>query len=244
MNIRHSWAVIVPMANEEKDFQSFAEEVKKVLDDIGSGTAYHVINNFSHDRTYELSQELSLKDPRFITIFAPENRHLPDAYISGLRAAFDAGNEYIIEMDAGLSHDPHQLPDFLRALEAGHQCVFGSRMVPGGSITHSPINRRLLSRAGTLLSNAMLGTKLADMTSGYQGFHRDVVENIINYPLQSTAHFYQTELRYLLRNYNACEIPISYQSPSPRVSKRAIQNAYQTLLYYFFLRLSGRAKEL
>jgi dolichol-phosphate mannosyltransferase len=82
------------------------------------------------------------------------------------------------------------------------------------------------------------------MTSGYQGFHRDVVEKIINHPFRSKAHFYQTELRYLLRKRRIFEVPIHYQAPSPRVSKNAIKNAYQTLFYYFIQRLIGNKPTL
>jgi dolichol-phosphate mannosyltransferase len=244
MNLQRNFAVIVPMANEERDFEPFVAEVGRVLDVMGSGMVYHIINTASRDRTLELSRELSLRDPRFITVFAPENRHLPDAYISGLRAAYNAGHEYIIEMDAGLSHDPKQLSDFIKALEGGYSCVFGSRIIQGGTIKNSSINRRLLSQVGTILSNVLLGTKLYDMTSGYQGFHRDIVAKVIEYDLKSTAHFYQTEVRYLLRNANWLEIPIQYQSPSPRVSRKAIQNAYESLLYYFLCRIAGNEKEI
>lgn len=232
------------MANEEADFDRFIDAVSSTLYTIGSGTVYLVTDNASRDRTSALCDTLAKKDQRYVNIFAPQNRNLKDAYIIGLRAAYQAGHTYIIEMDAGLSHDPTVIPEFLRLLNSNYECVFGSRYIQGGSIKNSPFKRRLLSRTGTILSNTLLGTKLFDMTSGYQGFHRDIVEKIIAYPLKSTAHFYQTEIRYLLRNRKIVEIPIQYESPSPRVSNRAIQNAYQTLLYYFFLRLKGRAKEL
>jgi dolichol-phosphate mannosyltransferase len=82
------------------------------------------------------------------------------------------------------------------------------------------------------------------MTSGFQGFHRDVVAKILSHQFKSTAHFYQTELRYLLRKHKIFEVPIHYSAPSPRVSKKAIKNAYQTLFYYFLSRLKGESKAL
>lgn len=239
-----NWALVVPMANEEADFNHFIDVLSSTLTSIGSGTVYLVTDNASHDKTVVLCDALSKKDPRYVSIFAPQNRNLADAYVAGLRAAYQEGHTHIIEMDAGLSHNPATIPEFLHLLAAGYECVFGSRYIHGGSIRNSPLQRRFLSKTGTVLSSILLGTKLHDMTSGYQGFHRDIAERIITYPLMSTAHFYQTEIRYLLRNRKITEIPIEYTSPSPRVSKRAIQNAYQTLLYYFFLRLEGRAKEL
>jgi dolichol-phosphate mannosyltransferase len=239
-----NWAIVIPMANEEQDFKPFIEMLNFVIDELNPGNVYFVIDKASNDRTLELCEELSARDSRYITVWAPENKNVVDAYVRGLRAAFEAGHDIIIEMDAGLSHDPRAIPMFLRVLNEGNECAFGSRFINGGSMGDSPFKRRMLSKTGTVLANMLLGTKLRDMTSGYQGFHRDVVEKIINHEFKSKAHFYQTELRYLLRKHRTVEVPIHYQAPSPRVSKNAIKNAYQTLLYYFFLRLTSKPKEL
>ncbi len=238
------WAIVVPMANEEQDFKPFIEMLDLVLDELNPGNVYFVIDRASNDRTLELCQALSRRDRKYITVWAPENRNVVDAYVRGLRAAYDAGNEIIIEMDAGLSHDPRAIPMFLRVLNEGNECAFGSRFINGGSMSDSPFNRRMLSKTGTVLANLLLGTRLRDMTSGFQGFHRDVVARIIAHPFKSRAHFYQTELRYLLRKRRNFEVPIHYQAPSPRVSGKAIRNAYQTLFWYFFQRLRGNAPTL
>jgi dolichol-phosphate mannosyltransferase len=240
----NDWAVVVPMANEEKDFHPFIEVLTRVLDRLASGRVYIVVDRVSKDGTLDLCHELSARDSRFVTVWAPENRNSVDAYLRGLRAAWEAGHTLIIEMDAGLSHDPRAVPMFLRVLNEGNECAFGSRFINGGSMGDSPFKRRLLSRTGTVLSNLLLGTWLYDMTSGYQGFHRDVVEQFMNYPFRSTAHFYQTELRYLLRGRRIFEVPIHYQAPSPRVSRRAIRNACTTLGHYFWRRLTFRARSL
>ena len=215
-----------------------------VIDELNPGNIYFIIDNASKDKTLELSQQLSSRDPRYVTVWAPENRNVVDAYIRGLRVAYEAGHDIIIEMDGGLSHDPRAIPMFLRVLNEGNECAFGSRFINGGSMGDSPFKRRLLSKTGTILANLLLGTKLKDMTSGYQGFHRDVVAKIIAHEFKSKAHFYQTELRYLLRKKRIVEVPIHYQAPSPRVSSKAIKNAYKTLSYYFFLRLTFQPKEL
>ncbi len=234
----------MPMANEEVDFKPFIEMVNFVINELNPGNVYFIIDKVSTDRTLELCQELSKKDPRYVTVWAPENKNVVDAYIKGLQVAYEAGHELIIEMDAGLSHDPRAIPMFLRVLNEGNECAFGSRFINGGSMGDSPFKRRMLSKVGTILANTLLGTRLHDMTSGYQGFHRDVVEKIINHKFRSKAHFYQTELRYLLRKRRIFEVPIHYQAPSPRVSKNAIKNAYQTLFYYFIQRLIGNKPTL
>lgn len=238
------WAIVVPLANEEADFKPFIDMVNFVIDELNPGNVYFIIDKASTDRTLELCNELSARDSRYVTVWSPENKNVVDAYVKGLRVAYEAGHDIIIEMDAGLSHDPRAIPMFLRVLNEGNECAFGSRFINGGSMGDSPFKRRLLSRTGTVLANLLLQTKLHDMTSGYQGFHRDVVAKILTHKFKSTAHFYQTELRYLLRKYRTFEVPIHYQAPSPRVSKNAIKNAYKTLFYYFIQRLQGKAKAL
>jgi dolichol-phosphate mannosyltransferase len=130
---------------------------------------------------------------------------------------------------------------FLRVLNEGNECAFGSRFINGGSICDSNWKRTFLSRFGTILSNLLLGTKMYDMTSGYQGFHANIVEKFVEYGLLSKAHFYQTELRFLLRKSRYAEIPIHYRAPSPSVSKKAIYNSFNVLFHYFVLRLKFKS---
>lgn len=239
MNI--DFGLVVPMANEEKDFGPFITALTASLDKLQCGKVYFVVDNVSKDRTLDVCRTLSQKDQRFVTVWAPENKNVVDAYMRGYKEAFKNGHEIIIEMDAGLSHNPESIPLFLTALNNGYECAFGSRFVADGSIKDSTWKRKLLSKGGTIMSNILLGSKMSDMTSGFQGFHRSVVEKFINYNLLSKAHFYQTELRYLLRKTRYTEIPIHYKAPSPSVSQKSIFNSISVLLHYFFLRLKFKA---
>jgi dolichol-phosphate mannosyltransferase len=232
-----NFAVIIPMANESKDFHAFVSCLTDVLNKLKSGRVYFIVDNVSEDNTLELCNNCSAGDYRYNTVWSPENKNVVDAYIRGYKEALRNKHEFIIEMDAGLSHDPEALPFFLKALTEGYECVFGSRFIKGGSIYDSTWKRTFLSKAGTILSNLLLGTRMHDMTSGYQGFHAEIVEKFVTYKLLSKAHFYQTELRYLLRKTHYTEIPIHYRAPSASVSGKAIYNSVYVLIYYFFLRL-------
>jgi len=229
-----NWALIIPLANEAEDFKPFIDMVKFVINVIPPGKVYLVIDKVSKDNTKELCEELSKNDARFTTIWAPENKNVVDAYLKGLKIAYENNHEIFIEMDAGLSHDPRAIPMFLRVLNEGNECAFGSRFINGGSMTKSSIKRKFLSKIGTILSTIFLGSNLSDMTSGFQGFHRVIVEKIINHKFRSTGHFYQTELRYLLRNYRIYEVPIHYVAPSENVNRGSIINSLSTLAWLFY----------
>ncbi len=232
---------MVPVANEEADFADFIRVFSGVLDFVGSGRVYLVVDTVSKDRTLELCTALSKMDARYVMIWAPENRNVVDAYMRGFREALANGHDYIIEIDAGLSHDPRAIPMFLRVLTEGNECAFGSRYMNGGSMSDSPLGRRILSKGGTLAAQWLLGARMADMTSGFQGFHRDILARLAAYPLLSRAHFYQTEVRHLLRKTRWMEVPIHYRAPSPRVSKNAIRNSIDVLFHYFRKRLAGQS---
>jgi len=235
---------VIPMANEEEEFLVFIKSIVFVIDELHPGKVYFIVDNASKDRTLALCEEISAADNRFVTVWSPENKNVVDAYVKGLRVAYESGHDIIVEMDAGLSHDPRAIPMFLRVLNEGNDCAFGSRFINGGSMRDSPIIRLLLSKTGTWLARLLLGAKLTDMTSGYQGFHRDIVALILKYKFRSIGHFYQTELRYLLRKKRIFEIPIHYQAPSPRVNPKSVLNSIDTLWYLFTRRLMGRAESL
>ncbi len=240
----NNWAVVVPLANEEAELPEFAAALRALMDAMEGGRVYFVVDRVSKDRTLECCRELERNDGRFVVKWLPENRNVVDAYLNGYREALQDGHEIIIEMDGGLSHDPRAVPAFLRALNEGNDCAFGSRYINGGSMVDSPLRRRFLSKGGTLLAQWLLGARLADMTSGFQGFRRGVLEKLVAHPLRSKAHFYQTEVRHLLRRQKLIEVPIHYRAPSPRVSRGAIRDSLAVLGYYTAKRVLGRSPYL
>lgn len=52
-------------------------------------------------------------------------------------------------------------------MREGNECAFGSRYINGGSMTSSPLKRRLLSKLGSLAARLLLSCPMKDVTSGY-----------------------------------------------------------------------------
>lgn len=226
------FAICIPMANEEESFSSFIDLLNSVIIDYPGASVYLVVDKASTDATPELCYRLADTDSRYKYVWAPENRNVVDAYLRGFAEAMKEQPDFIVEMDGGGSHDPRALHAFIRAMNEGNECAFGSRYINGGSMVGSPFCRRFLSKFGSKVARWLLGCPMRDCTSGYEAFSAEVMQKILSYPLRSKAHFFQTELRYLLRRRNWIEIPIHYTSPSPRVSAQAISNARSCLVYY------------
>lgn len=234
--------IVCPMANEEADAARF---VNAVLDEcvprgFKSISFFVVLDKVSRDRTRELLEALAEERPELQVVWSPENRSVVDAYVRGYREALNAGCDWILEIDAGFSHQPSDIPQFFDKMNEGYDCVFGSRFCAGGTISDSSTKRKLISSGGTILANLLLGTKLKDMTSGFEMFRREVLMEIIKRGIKSRGPFFQTEIKAYCRNFKITEVPIQYRAASHNVGNQAIKDSFSNLWRLFRLRLQGQ----
>lgn len=166
--------------------------------------------------------------PQLNCVWAPENRCVVDAYFRGYREAYETGAEWILEMDGGLSHLPEEIPRFIAAMESGVDFAGGSRFIKGGQF-NGRLSRRTVSFLGTWLANMFLDTKMFDMTSGFECFNRKAMQSVLEHGVRSQAHFFQTEIRYLMHRLNWVEVPITYSCPSKSVGKNSLLDAFKSL---------------
>lgn len=219
--------IVMPVANEEESMASVLDEILSLPYD--NLYIYPVIDSYSKDDTEKIIREYEKKTERVKCIFYKESRGVISCYLEGFRRALADGADCIIEMDGGGSHKPAEIPQFINALESGYDCVWGSRFVEGGDISHHPLYRRLLSSGGTLLANVVLGTNLKDMTSGFEGFQRDVLSHLNFDKFLSNGHMYQTEMRFYCRNLHTCEVPIHYTGGSSSLKWKSVAEALKIL---------------
>jgi dolichol-phosphate mannosyltransferase len=235
-------AVVCPMANEGDNAAAFALATLSQCVGFQAVTFLAVIDKASTDNTRDVLEDLARTNPQISVVWAPENRCAVDAYIRGYKEAMALEADWILEIDAGFSHQPEDIPQFFDAMENGYDCVFGSRFMSGGQITEGSSKRYLVSRMGTVLSNFLLGTQLADMTSGFEMFSRRAMTLILDRGIQSRAHFFQTEIKVYCRNLKIVEVPIHYKSPSPRMKSSAITDAFRQLGRLFVMRISDQLR--
>jgi dolichol-phosphate mannosyltransferase len=233
--------IVCPMANEEATAVAFVDEVLRECARQGfvGATFFAVVDLVSRDRTRALLDDHARRRPGVRVVWAPETRGVADAYVRGYREALDSGCDWILEIDAGFSHDPREIGKLVAAMAAGNDCVFGTRFATGGS-NAATFRRRVISRGGTALTNVLLGTRLTDMTGGFELFTRDALEHAIAKGIRSKGPFFQTEIRTHCRNLRHVEVPIAYDAASHRVGSRAVGEALANLARLFCLRLAGQ----
>jgi dolichol-phosphate mannosyltransferase len=223
------------MANEGDLATVFCQEVLKNCPGFKKVTFFAVFDRVTKDESLDRMRELESSEPRLRVVWAPENRCVVDAYMRGFKEALAAGCDWILEIDAGFSHQPADIPQFFDAMEQGMDCVFASRSL--GRFKDSSLKRRFVSWGGTVLANLLLGTRQTDMTSGFELFTARTLRMVLDRGIQSRAHFFQTEIKTYCRNLRFVEVPITYRAASPRLGSSAIAEAFQQLWRLFRLRL-------
>ena len=235
-----SLGIVCPMANERATAVEFVKSVLARCEGFGRVTFFAIMDNACKDGTTELLKNLQKEQPQLNVVWAPEDRCVVDAYIRGYREALEAGCNWILEIDAGFSHQPSDMAQFFDKMLEGYDCVFGSRFCKDGSMSECPLGRRIVSHGGTICANILLGTKFKDMTSGFEMFTRPALEMVLARGIKSRAHFFQTEIKVYCRKLKVAEVPISYRAPSVSINKEVLKDALGNLFRLFMLRFSGK----
>src|SRR6185369_11669870 len=101
----------------------------------------------SPDGTAAVVAELAAADPRVHLVNHRPKLGIGPAYKEGFRAALALEPEFVVQMDADLSHPPSMLPALI-ALGAESDLVLGSRYLHGITVVNWPIERLLISYFG------------------------------------------------------------------------------------------------
>ena len=220
--------IVMPVANEEKTMKAIIDKIMALpYDDLW---LYPVIDSYSKDKTEQIIRKAEkIYNGRVKCIFHSGSKGIVSCYLYGFKQALVDGAEYVIEMDGGGSHDPAALPLFIKALDKGYDCAWGSRYIKGGGLSNQPLSRKMLSSGGTMLSNLVLGTKLKDMTSGYEAFNASVLKNMRFEYFLSKGHMYQTEMRFYCRHLHTIEVPIHYIGGGSSLKMQSIAEALRIL---------------
>lgn len=215
--------VVIPAYNEAKTIRAVVAGAMKYADVC-------VVNDGSQDNTEEVVKAIS--GVKCIT--HARNTHIPQAILDGMAYGFDRGYSYVITMDAGLSHRPEELLNFINAPHS--DLVIGAR----AKRLNVPLYRKVLSQTAAFLINRALrpvGTnlppaKFKDVTSGFRRYSRNAVELLLNRTMKAKSFDFHTEaLMFIYRNgLSITEMPITYYYTNSSLNKKVIMDSVSMLL--------------
>ena len=209
--------VIVPTYNERDNITKLFEIVFGLN---VPGLDILIIDDNSPDGTANLVKDLMKSNPHLFLMERPKKLGLGTAYIAGFKYALERDYDYIMEMDADLSHDPTEIPNFLKAIEEA-DVVVGSRYLTGVNVINWPLARLALSVFASKYTRFITGIPLSDCTSGFKCFRREVLEAIPLDKVRSNGYSFQIEMNFKAwkRGFRIKEIPIIFTDRTVGKSK-------------------------
>lgn len=208
---------IIPTYNERENLPRL---VSDLLDRV-PGLEVLVVDDGSPDGTADVAGELAEATGRVRVLRRAGKMGLGSAYVTGFGYALEHGYDYVIQMDADLSHRPEDLPRLLEAAREGAGVAIGSRYVPGGRVEDWSTVRRLVSKGGSLYARTILGLPIRDCTSGFKCFRRETLEAVDFAGVRSNGYGFQVEVNYLCHRagLRIVEVPIVFPDRTAGRSK-------------------------
>jgi len=210
--------VIIPTYDERENVRPISIAVFSTQPDA------HIlfVDDNSPDGTGRILDEMVGSDPRIHVLHNKEKGGLGRAYIAGFRWALQRQYRFIFEMDADFSHDPTEIPNFLKAAEKA-DLVLGSRYVNGIRITNWPLSRLILSKSAATYVRLATGMPVTDPTGGFKCFRREVLAAMDFDKIMSSGYAFQIEMTHTawMNGFRIAEVPITFVDRRAGYSKMA-----------------------
>jgi dolichol-phosphate mannosyltransferase len=234
--------IIVPTVNERENLPRMAQKLLS----LPAGVDVLVVDGNSSDGTGQIADELAAKHPQIHVLHEQKKNGLGRAYISGFKWALERNYEFIFEMDCDFSHDPDEIPNFLKAVsgENGADLVLGSRYSGGVRVVNWPLKRLILSRSAGIYVWLITGMPFTDPTGGYKCFRRRALQAIALDAVRSNGYSFQIEMTHRLwrDGFKIAEVPITFTERVEGKSKlsRGIVIEAFWMVWWLWLQNTGR----
>jgi dolichol-phosphate mannosyltransferase len=224
--------LIIPTYNERDNIARMIHDVLAQQVKVPDVTLnVLVVDDNSPDGTSEIVRELQRQQGEScIHLLSRAGKMgLGTAYVAGFKYGLKEGFDFIFEMDADFSHDPAEIPNFLREIK-NYDLVIGSRYIPGASVANWPKSRLLLSYNANVYARMITGIPVKDATGGFKCFRRSVLEAIDLDDIRSNGYAFQIEMNFRAwrKGFTIKEIPITFvdrQEGASKMSKAIVREA-------------------
>lgn len=224
--------VVIPTYNEAGNLPVIAEQLLALPLD---GLRLLVVDDNSPDGTGKIADGLAAGHPgRVEVVHRPGRQGLGRAYVDGLSTALAHGADYVVQMDADLSHPVDAVPRLLGTAEAtGAACVIGSRYVPGGTLAAEwSWHRRALSAWAGFYVRTILRMRLRDVTAGFKIWRAARLAELDLAGVSSGGYSFQVEMHYRATKagMTIVEIPIHFSDRHAGASKMGLRVQLESAL--------------
>lgn len=232
----HLYSIIIPTYNECLNIALICYLLFKHLKDYNFEII--IVDDASPDGTQDTVKKLQTIYGEDKILLRPRAAKLGlgTAYVHGLKYV---SGDFVIILDADLSHHPKYLPNFIRKqLETDADIVTGTRYVNGGGVHGWDLRRKLTSRGANVLAHTLLWPRVSDLTGSFRLYKKKVLEEVVQ-TCVSKGYVFQMEIivRATRMGCRIEEVPITFVDRVYGISKLGGTEIVQYLkgLFWLFL---------
>jgi len=239
-----SFAVIIPVYNEEIVIQKCIEQVICILSKITEKSIIVVVDDGSTDSSNKILNSLLDKHKKLNLITNKINSGYGGALQSGIQFALLNGYKYVLFMDSDLTNDPIDIIKFHKKMVEGFDVIKATRYAVGGGFIDVNWKRILISKIGNYISCKLFGIPISDCTNGFRAIKTELYLNTTytekGFPF-IVEELYSWRDKILLY----CEISVVLKSRDSMAKSSSFVydlNTYLSYLKYPFLAFIQRTK--
>ena len=209
------------------------ENIEKLINGINNNlpeASILIIDDNSPDLTKDIIKKIQLHNDKIELVVREKKLGLDTAHKFAYEYALKNNYDYLITMDADLSHDPKELPNFVKCLNQ-NPFVIGSRYISGGSCEMKG-SRLIISKIGNFFIKKLSKINCNEFTTSYRGFNIKMLNKFdINQVKQKGYSFFMGTLFEInKKKYPIKEIPITFFDRKKGVSKIPKIEIFRTFL--------------
>lgn len=236
-NSTDKYSILLPTYNEVDNLPIIVWLIVKYMNKSELNYEIIIIDDGSPDGTQDAAKQLQkiYGEDKILLRHRAKKLGLGTAYIHGIKHA--TGN-FILIMDADLSHHPKFIPEFIELQRSNdYDIVSGTRYLGDGGVYGWDLKRKLISRGANLLTQILLRPGVSDLTGSFRLYRKEALERLIERCV-SKGYVFQMEMIVRARQlgYNIGEVPISFVDRVYGESKLGGSEVFQFakgLLYLF-----------
>jgi len=225
-------AVLIPTYNESENIEDLIITIKR----LDPSFLILVIDDSSPDGTSEIVKKLQKKFKNIMLIVRPGKMGLGTAIRDGFKFLSSLANrpDHVIVMDADFSHNPNDIPRFLKYAEKGYDIIVGSRYIKGGEIKGWPSSRIIISKIANKIAKTFIRLPVNDFTSGFRCYSmKYILKTTPNLKSQRFEIQIETLKQAQRLKMKVTEIPITFINRKKGKSKLTVREIINFLFYVF-----------
>ena len=172
-NTPFTMSIVVPVYNSEGTLAELVNRLQTVLLSCTAAFEIILVNDGSHDRSWQIIENLVAEYPSVRGINLMRNYGQHNALLAGIRAA---NHDLVVTLDDDLQNPPEEIPKLIEKLEQGYDVVYGTP-----AHEQHGLWRDLASQITKLALQASMGVETARKVSAFRVFRTQLRDAFADY---------------------------------------------------------------